>query len=205
MGSAFHLSAQHKAMDSKIVAALERLSQVFRVLLWEEAKEHRLSPIQIQFLVYILHHPVGLCRVSQLAKEFGLTQATVSDAISSLEAKGLIFREPFSKDGRIASLRLTSSGQALAEKISSWADVIQENIASFAPDEQETVMRFLMQLIESLQKAGVIAIARMCITCRFFGRDAHPGSSFPHHCHLLDKPLANPDLRIDCPEHQPAA
>jgi hypothetical protein len=28
--------------------------------------------------------------------------------------------------------------------------------------------------------------------------------SAPHHCNLLDMRLAPADLRVDCPEHEPA-
>jgi hypothetical protein len=48
LGSVFDLSAQHDDVDAKIVAALEWLSQVFRVRLREEAWEHDLSPTQAQ-------------------------------------------------------------------------------------------------------------------------------------------------------------
>jgi hypothetical protein len=66
-------------------------------------------------------------------------------------------------------------------------------------------MRFLMRLISTLQGAGVITVARMCVSCRFFRPDAHSGSSSPHHCTLLRLPLSGADLRTDCPEHEPAA
>jgi DNA-binding MarR family transcriptional regulator len=206
MESVFNLSTQHREIDSKIVAALERLSQAFRILLWEQAKEHDLSPIQIQFLVYLLYRQqerVFLCRVSQLAREFDLTQATVSDAVKSLEEKNLVYRESYPGDKRIFILRLTPQGKQLALKLSTWANIIKEKVVQFCPKEQETVLKFLMQLIASLQRAGIITISRMCMTCRFFQPDAHPGTDSPHHCKLIDKPLANSELRIDCPEHEP--
>ncbi len=202
MTSVFDLATQHQDVGSKIVVGLERLAQAFRVLLWEEAKEHALSPIQIQFLVYLRYHPPEFCRVSLLAKEFGLTQATVSDAVTSLEAKGLIVREPAWQDKRILTLRLTPTGDQLATKLAAWAAVIKEQLGQFSNEEQLLLMQFLMHLIESLQRAGLIAVSRMCLTCRFFQADAHPDSAAPHHCRLLDKPLANSDLRLDCLEHE---
>ncbi|MEO6831625.1 MAG: MarR family transcriptional regulator, partial [Chitinophagaceae bacterium] len=54
--SAFDLSQQNRSIDSKIVVSLERISQAFRVLLWKESKEFSLSPIQIQVLIFLLHH-----------------------------------------------------------------------------------------------------------------------------------------------------
>ncbi len=204
MNSVFDPSQQQQDVASKIVVALERLCQAFRVLLWEKAKVHNLSPIQIQFLVYLLYHSPELCRASQLAREFGLTQATVSDAITALEGKALVGREPWRGDRRVSTLRLTPTGQELAVRLSTWADAIAESVFSFRPEEQEAILRFLMQLIESLQRAGIISIARMCITCRFFQPNADPGSESPHYCRLINKPLANAELRVDCPDHEPA-
>ena len=205
MGSAFDPSSQHGDVDKKIVAALERLSQVFRILLQEEAQRRDMSPMQARFLVHLLHHGDELGRVGHLAKEFGLSRATVSGAVSTLEAKGLVRREASPRDGRVAILRLTPSGEEAAAGLSGWADIVEEQLGSFVPEEKEAVMRFLMRLIFALQGAGVITVARMCVTCRFFRPNAHLGSASSHHCALLDLPLSGADLRTDCPEHEPAA
>jgi DNA-binding MarR family transcriptional regulator len=202
LGSLFDPSAQHHDVDARIVAALERLSQVFRVRLREEARRRNLSPIQAQFLVYLLHHDVELRRVSQLAREFDLTQATVSDAVASLETKGLLRREQWPEDRRVVTLRLTPEGDGLATSLSNWADPIREHVEGFSQGERETGMGFLMELAGSLQRSGLITVARMCVTCRFFRRDVRPGEASPHHCGLLNVPLGGSDLRVDCPEHE---
>ena len=204
LGSVFDPSAQHEDVDARIVATLERLSQGFRVRLREEARRHNLSPIQAQFLIHLLHHDVELRRVSQLAREFGLTQATVSDAVASLESKGLLQREQWPEDRRIVTLRLTPYGEKLATTISHWADPLKQHLEHFPPGERETVMRFLMELTRSLQRSGHITVARMCVTCTFFRRDVRPGKPSPHHCGLLDVPLGGSNLRVDCPEHEAA-
>jgi DNA-binding MarR family transcriptional regulator len=205
MGGIFEPASQHGDVDKKIVATLERLSQAFRVLLREAAQGWSLSPIQARFLVHLLHHGDELGRVGRLAEEFGLSRATVSEAVGTLEAKGLVRREPWPRDGRVANLRLTPEGEEVTAGLSGWADVVEEQLGSFAPGEKEAVMRFLMRLISALQGAGVITVARMCVSCRFFRPDAHPGGASPHHCALLDLPLSRADLRTDCPEHEPAA
>jgi DNA-binding MarR family transcriptional regulator len=205
MESVFEPSSQHGDVDSKVVASLERLSQAFRLLLREEAQEHDLSPIQVQFLVHLLFHPVELRRVGRLAREFDLTPATVSDAVGSLEKKGLVQREPWPEDRRVVTLRLTPAGEGLATRLSTWANAVKGHLSTASSEEKEVVMRFLMGLIGSMQKAGIITVARMCVTCRFFRPDAHPGADSPHHCALLDVPLARSDLRVDCPEHELAA
>jgi DNA-binding MarR family transcriptional regulator len=202
LGPVFDPASQHGDVDDKLVAALERLSQVFGVLLREAARRHGLSPIQARFLVYLLHHDVELRRVGGLAREFDLTPATVSDAVATLETKGLVDREPWPEDRRVVTLRLTPEGEELANELSAWADPVKEHLYRFAPEEREVMMRFLIDLVGSLQRAGVITVARMCVTCRFFRRDLHPTAARPHHCALLDVPLGVPDLRVDCPEHE---
>ncbi|MDZ7266687.1 MAG: MarR family transcriptional regulator [candidate division KSB1 bacterium] len=202
MSSPFDPTHQHHDVDSKIVAALERLAQAFRVLLWEKNRDYNLSPIQIQFLVYLLYHAAKQCPVGQLAREFTLTPATVSDAITTLEEKKLVFRERCQDDRRLALVSLTADGRKTARRLSTWADVMQKNIARFETAEKVVVMKFLMRLIESLQQAGVITLARMCLTCKFFQPNAHPNTLAPHHCRLLDKPLADSELRLNCPEHE---
>ena len=200
--SVFEPSLQHGDADAKIVASLERLSQVFRLLLRREAQEHGLSPIQVQFLVHLLFHDAGLRRVSQLARRFDLTRATVSDAVGSLEEKGLVRRERWPEDGRVVTLQLTPAGEELAGELSTWAGVVKEHLDSSSEEEKKVVLRFLMDLIASLQRTGVITVARMCVACRFFRPNAHPEEESPHHCALLDVPLARSDLRMDCPEHE---
>ena len=203
-GSVFDLPAQHLSVEGKIVAALDRLARALRVLLWERATAHGLSPIQIQFLVHLRHHPEQACRVSSLAREFGLTQPTASDAIGTLEAKGLLTRVGSRTDGRVVILRLTPRGARVAGALSHWGDVIAEAVRPLPPEDTVRAMRLLMHLIERLQHAGIITSARMCPTCRFFRPDVHPGTRTPHHCQLLGEPLADRDLRVDCSEHAPA-
>ncbi len=205
MSSSFDVKQQHLEVESKIVAALERLSQAFRVLLWEKTKSHQLSPIQVQFLVFLLYHPSSQSTISHLAKEYTLTPATVSDAISTLEGKKLVARERGVHDRRVAYIALTQDGKKTARKLASWAEVVRASVAQFPAEEKLVVMKFLMRLIASLQQAGVITLARMCVTCRFFQPETHPNSRAPHHCGLMNKPLAETELRLDCPEHDSVA
>lgn len=171
------------------------------MLLRERAAEVGLSPISARFLLYLLYHAVELRRVSQLAREFGLTPATVSDAVDSLEDKGLLRRERWPEDRRVATLSLTAKGESVARGLADWPDVVREHLPG-KEGEREIVLRFLMGLIGDLQRDGIISVARMCVTCRFFRRDARPGAGLPHHCRLLDAPLSDAGLRLDCPEHE---
>lgn len=200
----FDPTSQHDDPDSKVVAALERLAQALRVRLGQFGRTYGLSPIQVQFLCYLLYQPEERRRVSVLARDFHLTKATVSDAVAALEAKGLITRRTAADDRRTAVLALTPTGRRLARRLAAWADVVRDRLGFATPEEKAVVLRFLMRLIVELQEAGLITVARMCLTCRYFRPDVHPSTLSPHHCTLLDRPLGPATLRLDCPEYEAA-
>lgn len=189
-------------LDGKIISALERLSNVLRTLLWQEAVESRFSPIQIQTLLYMTTHSADLCRVGQLAREFGLTAATMSDVVTALQRKGLLTRRRSRADHRRQTLHLTVRGRRHAEALSRWNEVLAAQLAQFPVEEREQALVFLLKLIESLYRAGVITVARTCLTCRFYRRGVRKDPGASDYCALMDKPLAKRDLRIDCPDHR---
>ncbi|MFQ5629872.1 MAG: MarR family winged helix-turn-helix transcriptional regulator [bacterium] len=204
MKSVFHLDSQHDEIDDKIAATLERLSQAYRVLLWEQNKKYNLSPIQIQLLVHLLHHSKDQAKVGSLAREFSLTPATISDAINTLATKSLVRREKNDSDRRSVTIVPTAQGKRIARQLSTWADAIRESISGLADKDKPVVMKFLMQLIASLQRDGLITVARMCITCKYFKVIAKTKSKSPYYCTLLEKPFVDAELRFDCQEHEMA-
>ncbi len=193
---------RQQAVDAKIVAALERISQVFRILLWERAKETNLSPIQIQILIFLRDHAgKDMRRTGGVAREFDLTPATISDALTSLESKGFIRRERIDEDRRGVGILLTPAGAQLAETIDNWTDPAREHISNMDADDRERAFLFLSSLIFSLQKSGIISIVRMCANCVFFAPGGPSLADGPHYCTLLKQPLTIQELRIDCPDH----
>lgn len=181
----------------KILAGMERLSTVFRAALWGEAKQHQLSPLQTQILLFVAQHTAVLNNVSHLAKEFAVTKATVSDAVRVLLEKQLLKKEA-SDDARGFSLALTATGGKLTKKLSALGGFLEDALVGASPQEIEKIWEGLTILIGRLQKTGIIPL-RMCMTCRHFGEN-HPGGK-PHYCNLMKAPLALGDLRIDCQEH----
>lgn len=186
-------------LDAKLVAALERLGQALRVQMWDAAKDGGLSPTQLQVLLRLAADPPARRRIGALAVELDVTHPTVSDAVAALERKELVRREP---GGRRATLVLTPVGRRLAGTLAGWDERTRHALAEVADADKRAGLRMAMDMIAALQRAGAISIARMCSTCRFFRRDAHAGSNRPHHCALLDVPMAAEELRVDCAEHQ---
>lgn len=196
--SAFDLEHQNSSIESKIVASLERVSQAFRVLLWNESKEFSLSPIQVQVLIFLLHHSDEKRKVSYLADEFGMAKATISETIKTLEQKQLIKKEYEPHDTRSYIIHLTKKGKETAEQTSLFAKQIQVPIDNLDSTDKENLLLSLLDIIHHLNKTGIITIQRMCFTCHFYKADKN---GTKHFCGLLNTKLADTELRIDCPEH----
>lgn len=207
-GSVFNPDAQHDSVDHKILAALERLSHVFRSLLWQKvtgvSAPHGLTPTQVQLLIFLRYHAEEMGRVGVLAAEFGLSAPTVSDAVRVLEEKGLITKRVSKHDARVRVLRLTARGKTLTNQVSDWANALFEHTVAFSDAEKAAILRFLMNLMTSLQRHGIVSVSRMCTSCRFFSPGDGDGAGRPHYCRFLKTSLAEESLRVDCPEHEPA-
>lgn len=196
--SDFDLTHQNKSTESKIVASLERITQAFRVLLWQESKENSLSPIQVQVLIFLRFHSEEKCKVSYLADEFNMTKATISDTIKTLEQKLLISKEYEQHDTRSYVIHLTKKGKEVADKTSLFSKEIFKPIDDLHPNDKENLLLSLLNIIRHLNQSGVITIQRMCLTCSYYD---YSDKTQRHFCKLLNQNLKSTDLRIDCPEH----
>lgn len=195
--SSFNLNEQNQKIESRIVVALERISEAFRVLLWNESKENSLSPIQIQILIFIHFHALEKCKVGYLADEFNMTKATISDSVRVLLSKELVTKETDPIDTRSYSLSLTDEGKNIAKKASFFASSIEQPIEKLTQEQKTIMLNGLLKLIYDLNKSGIITIQRMCFTCSFY--NAENGI---HYCNLLKTKLAESEIRVDCPEHE---
>ena len=199
MNSIFDPKFQNSDTSSKIVFALERISQVFRVNLWRENKKYRLSPIQMQILIFLRYQGQHLRTVTNLATEFNMTKATVSDAVRSLEEKHLLTKERNPDDARSWLLEITAKGREVAGEIGLFTEDLRLLVEQIDPSEKEVIFKNLLMIIGKLEEAGTISQQRMCRTCKYF-RASHAGEQ-PYYCAFLQRPLSDSDLRVDCPEH----
>lgn len=195
--SIFNPDQQQNDVSSKIVAGLERISEVFKVLLWEKAKTVGLSPIQIQLLIFIAFHKQELCNVSHLAKEFNVTKPTISDAIKVLGKKGMIVKDFSSSDSRSYSIHLSTLGKKILSETNDFADPLKTQLDSFGPADLESVFKTLSELIYKLNRSGILTVQRTCYGCKF-----HEKNESADYCNLLEKELLNRDIRLDCPEFE---
>jgi hypothetical protein len=77
-------------------------------------------------------------------------------------------------------------------------------VADLSAEEQRAFFSGVVKMIRSLQDQGLIPVSGMCVTCVHFRPNVRPGAT-PHHCALVDAPLATEQVRLDCAEHELAA
>lgn len=195
--SSFNPEAQIAKQEKKIVVALERISEAFRVLLWNESKESSLSPIQIQILIFLLFHRGDKCKVGYLATEFNMTKATISDSVSSLLKKNLIEKQVDEVDTRSFSILLTKEGKKMATRCSSFTSALENPLLDLTDKQKEVLLTSLLHVIKQLNNTGIISTQRMCFNCRFYTK-----KSTGHYCNFLQETLAETEIRIDCDEHE---
>lgn len=191
--SIFDISFQHKDINSKIVIGLERISEVFRTLLWEHAKTAGLSPIQIQIIIFIAYHKEDLCTVSHLAKEFNVTKPTISDAVKVLEKKEMIFKNKASTDNRSYYICLTPKGQKNVSEAENFADPIKKQLLNFDTEERESLLKTINTLIYQLNRSGILSVQRTCYACKFYEKNDNN-----HYCNFIQTELKDVDIRLDC-------
>lgn len=184
-------------IDGKIVGALERVSQAFRVLLRKKGKSNALSPIQVQILIFLLFQSGERCNVTALAQQFDLTKATISDSVKSLLEKHLIQKCVVANDNRSYMVELTVKGKKLAMESANFTAELEKPLNALSGQQKEMIYTGLLQVILGLHRTNVISIQKMCFTCSHYGQNGNG-----HYCNLLHITLDNQALQLDCPEHR---
>ena len=192
-----------QSLEHKLVESLERLSRVFKVLLWEEAKQAGMSPLQVQILLYLHNNARRPGGVSRLAMEFGVTQATISDAVRSLEEKGFLSKIVRPEDRRLKQLKLSLKGHRLAIRAVKRQNRLEIVAAAAPAGRKEEALRFLLEMIQDLQREGFLTEMRLCLSCRNFEARPDPGPDASFYCLLTQTPLVINDVNFNCPEFLP--
>lgn len=198
-GKAKVINQSRTDLDEKLFKSLEKLGQIWRNRLWKAVLDEDLSPVQGQILIFIAHHASRRNRVGELAREFGLTNATISEAVATLARKGLVAKVPDEQDKRIHLLKLTPSGDQVVKRLTGWGDEIKAEIKAENSGKKKEALSFLLELLARLKRRGLVDSVRMCWFCQHFHPDYYRRSRRPHYCDLLNRPIDTLDFRLDCP------
>jgi DNA-binding MarR family transcriptional regulator len=189
---------------ARIVAGLLKVGLAVKSRKAGKAGLHGLTPAQAQILAFLEFGPQESSTLSEIAEGMAITPPTASVSVSSLVGKGLVTRRRSAADGRAVTLTLSAAGGRMAHEVSDWTDFLVSAVEALDPGEQEVFVKGLVKIIRTLQVRGEIPLSRMCVTCRYFRPNAHPGRPAPHHCGYVDMAFGHGDLRFECPEHEAA-
>lgn len=185
-------------LQTKIIAGLERIGDVFKTLLWQKAKVHGISPIQIQILLFVASHNSALCNVSYLAKEFNVTKPTISDAVKVLLKKDFVGKDNSPLDSRRYNLVLSPAGKQLVEELLDYTIPVATTLENINEQELKSFFATLTKIIYELNKKAIIQVQRTCFGCRFYEGNQQD----EHYCKLLSQKLKMQDIRLDCLEFE---
>lgn len=188
-------------LERRIATGLHKLGLAMKQQTWLQANEEGLSPTQGQILAALSID--GPQTGTELAGRLGVTLPTVSDSARALVDKGLAAKGPDPRHPRASLIELTAAGRARAAKARAWPEFLAAAVGALSEGEREAFFAGLVKMIRALQEAGQIPINRMCVDCVHFRPNVHDGPA-PHHCALVDAPMADRHLRLDCAEQAPA-
>lgn len=195
--SIFNLNEQNSKLDNKIVAGLDRISQVFKTLLIEKSKNYNLSPIQIQLLIFIGYHNKEKSTISYLAHEFNLSKPTISDTIKTLAQKNLIKKIADKKDTRSYQIELTTRGKNIVLETENFVNPLCQIIENSNQNDKLVLWETIINIIQQLNDLKIISVQRTCLNCKYYSKNNN--ISF---CNLLNQNLKTEAIRIDCQEFE---
>lgn len=185
-------------LSARIATGLHKIGLAMKQQTWQQANEEGLSATQGQILAALASH--GALTGTELSQRLGVTLPTISDSVRALVEKTLVSKSPDPRHPRASLLSLTKKGTQLGQRARSWPEYMAAAVEDLTDEEQRAFFSGVVKMIRSLQDQALIPVSGMCVTCVNFRPNVRSGAT-PHHCALVDAPLANDQLRIDCPEH----
>jgi DNA-binding MarR family transcriptional regulator len=189
-------------LPARIATGLHKIGLAMKQQAWQQASEEGLSATQGQILAALVAD--GPLTGSELGQRLGLTLPTISESARVLVDKKLVSKGPDPRHPRASLLTPTRKGASLGARARAWPEFLAGAVHELAPEEQRVFFSGVVKMIRSLQEQGLVPLSGMCVTCTHFRPNVREGAS-PHHCALVDAPLALTQLRLDCSEHTRAS
>lgn len=186
------------SLVARIAMGLHKLGLAMKQQGFQQASEEGLSATQSQILAALVSH--GALSGTELSERIGVTLPTISESVRVLVDKGLVTKQPDPRHPRASLVTPTRRGAAAGTRARAWPEFMAAAVSTLSPDEQRAFFTGVVKMISTLQEQGLVPLDGMCITCTQFRPNVRTGDK-PHHCALIDAPLAADQLRIECPDH----
>jgi DNA-binding MarR family transcriptional regulator len=188
-------------IDHRLATGLYTIGRAVRHQERRHARAVGLSPTQSQILALLSDDSADT--PSAIADALGVSLPTISDSVRALVAKKLVTRTSSPHDHRATELRLTRAGRAEAQRAASLPEFLVSSLRMLSDSRQQVLLSVVVALLRAMQEEGHVPAQRMCLTCTFFRQRVRDGAR-PHHCALVDAPMAPTHLRLACDEHAAA-
>ena len=193
------------SITNHLAAGLEKIGLAMKSRTWRREGRAGLGPLQRQVLTLLRTKPGQSAQVSTIAEELVVRLPTASEAVATLERKRLVKRRRTMPDGRIVTVELTGKGARACSPDVGMPSQLAAATGSLSPSEQVALLKGLMKVIRTLQEAGEISVARMCVSCQFFRPHQYDDPAQPHHCEYVNAAFGDHALRLECAEYEPAS
>jgi DNA-binding MarR family transcriptional regulator len=197
------IEVEHDPASKTLLTGFSRIAMALRSKAWKEASLRGLTPTQGQILTFLSTREDA--RLTDVAKALAISAPTASDAVATLERKGLLRKQISRTDPRAISLRLTATGRREVHRSAAGTNFLQRAIESLSAVEQEALLILLIKLLNSMHQNGEAGSTAMCITCVHFQAFVTIGAENPHRCSAYNSDLGNTALRLDCPRYGKAS
>lgn len=186
------------SVSGQIVRKFFTIGQAVKHMLWNKSKLEKLTPAQIQIMLFLNYARKDTITVNTLAGYLSCTPATISGILDVLQKKDLIERTKNDEDRRKVILRLTPKGRAEVEALKDVGKDIEEMVQEFSQKDQELLRKLLVKLADKLAEHDLIVNVDVCAKCAYFQPDQNPRSTKPHYCTLLNVLLSEDDIFKEC-------
>lgn len=151
-------------LPATLLELLNCLSRALRDDLRQRSIEHGLLRVHWEVLWFLRAANRYSNNLQALTAYLGQTKGSVSQSVQLLERRGLLRREPDSKDRRVTRLVLTDAGRAVLAQIESnkaWADAVQA-LPRAAVADTTTALTMLLRQWQQDTGAATFGVCRSC-------------------------------------------
>jgi hypothetical protein len=112
------------------------------------------------------------------------------------EEQAIIIHIP-TQSPQIHRVEITLEGRIRAQPLSSWTDLLIRFVDHATPTALNELHHGLLASLS--RRRNTIDISALCLTCRYFAPFRYPHDPIqPHHCHLIEEPMLDRQLRTSC-------
>ena len=185
---------------TRLIELIERIGNLLRGEQRRTGQAEGLHPVHLQVLDYL-----GRCnRFSDtpmaVARYLGATKGTLSQSVALLERKGLVIKQPDSRDKRVVHLKVTPAGERLSAEagIAPGALLHLQGIKGAEVAQAEAVLETLLRALQRVNGARAFG---QCRTCRHLLSLGEEGNR----CGLTGEGLGPEETEQICAEHEARA